>query len=200
MEVIVVSATVQEFEGLRYWRCGKYFQRYGARLHRVVWTRANGRDVPDGYDVHHDDEDRSNNQPGNLVLMAKAEHAAHHHAGHERGIPSAATDAARDWHASDAGREWHRRHYAGVADKLHQRVSMRCAQCGGTFDGVVNGLTRFCSNGCKTKHRKASGVDDEQRACMVCGSSFVANRYAAKSTCSRRCSAALCSRTKLGQR
>ena len=198
MEVNIVSATIQEFEGLRYWRCGKYFQRYGVRLHRAVWERANGRAVPVGYDVHHDDEDRSNNQPANLKLMVKAEHMAHHNTGHGRGTPAAATEAARQWHSSDAGRDWHKQHYAEHADKLHQRVAMVCAHCGVGFDGMLNGLTKFCSNNCKTKHRKASGVDDEQRTCLVCGSGFVANRYAAKATCSRRCSAALCSRTKLG--
>src|SRR3990167_782467 len=35
--VHIISKTKQEFLGSRYWLEGRYFARYGKRLHRVVW-------------------------------------------------------------------------------------------------------------------------------------------------------------------
>ena len=42
MEVHVVSATAQRFNGQTYYLCGDYFQRKGRRLHRAVWEYHNG--------------------------------------------------------------------------------------------------------------------------------------------------------------
>lgn len=45
--------------------------------HRHVWEQANGP-IPDGYEVHHKDHDRFNNELSNLELMTAAAHRAHH--------------------------------------------------------------------------------------------------------------------------
>jgi len=42
-------------------------------LSRLVWTIANGRQIPDGYDVNHIDEDKTNNHPSNLNIMTRKE-------------------------------------------------------------------------------------------------------------------------------
>ena len=57
MDVQVISSTVQRFNGVSYYLCGKYFQRRGVRLHRMVWEYHNGK-IPQGYHVHHVDDDR----------------------------------------------------------------------------------------------------------------------------------------------
>ena len=76
--VKIISETVQEFEGERFYLCAFYFQRKGKRLHRAVWEKANGRKVPKGHHVHHKDEDRSNNAPDNLEAILGAEHISQH--------------------------------------------------------------------------------------------------------------------------
>ena len=48
-------------------------QLTGIQLSRLVWTVANGRQIPDGYEVNHIDEDKSNNHPSNLNLMTRKE-------------------------------------------------------------------------------------------------------------------------------
>lgn len=45
--------------------------------HRYVWFEHHGA-VPDGFEVHHKDEDRSHNDISNLELLTEAEHLAHH--------------------------------------------------------------------------------------------------------------------------
>jgi len=44
-------------------------------LHRVVWESVNGK-IPKNYDVHHIDNDRTNNHIDNLELISKSEHAS----------------------------------------------------------------------------------------------------------------------------
>lgn len=46
-------------------------------LHRRVWQEANGT-IPPGYDIHHRDHNKLNNDLGNLQLLTKAEHASLH--------------------------------------------------------------------------------------------------------------------------
>ena len=46
--------------------------------HIVVWERANGKYVPDGYCVHHINGDKGDNRIENLCLMTISEHTAFH--------------------------------------------------------------------------------------------------------------------------
>lgn len=43
-------------------------------MHRYVWRFYNG-DIPDGFDIHHKNHDRSDNQIENLECLSKSEHA-----------------------------------------------------------------------------------------------------------------------------
>lgn len=196
MRPTVISDTIQEFLGLRYYLCGNYFQREGVRLHRVVWSRTHGREVPDGFHVHHDDEDRSNNDPDNLVLLPGPEHTSLHQTGHQRGVPAVAIEAAKAWHGSEQGLAWHREHYASTADQLQRDASFICEQCAAPFVAKARGSNRFCCNGCKSEWRRRSGLDDVDRVCAECSASFRINRYRKTVTCSRTCAAALSVRSR----
>lgn len=54
---------------------GKY---RGKRLHRLVYEDYYNIKIPDDYDIHHIDEDKSNNSIDNLVLMTHEEHTILH--------------------------------------------------------------------------------------------------------------------------
>lgn len=43
-------------------------------LHRHVWRLHNGKEIPEGYIVHHKDENKYNNHPSNLELRREDEH------------------------------------------------------------------------------------------------------------------------------
>src|ERR1035437_906524 len=109
MQPIVISRTIQEFDGIRYYLCGRYFQRKGVRLHIKVWEYHNGP-VPDGRHVHHADDDRSNNDAGNLECLTVLEHLGDRHGAESgaRGLPSIAKagQAARAWHGTEEGKLW----------------------------------------------------------------------------------------------
>ena len=191
LRIIVISETVQEFRGERFYKCGKYFQRDGKRLHVTVWEAANGR-RPQGFHIHHIDHDRSNNQLSNLEAVPRAEHGRHHMEGRaeqSRELCNRIRPLAAAWHGSEAGKAWHRVHYDEVRDKLHARTQKTCIHCGKGFEGLAN--NRFCSNNCKSAWRRAEGLDNVTRQCESCGSDFTVNKYWPNKTCSRSCGTTL---------
>jgi hypothetical protein len=194
---IVISETVQEFQGQRFYRCGPYFQRKGRRLHRLVWESANGP-IPKGYEIHHMDHDKANNSLGNLELLPAKVHESIHgkmQADRLRQIRHLGDHAARAWHASEEGREWHKQNFEkNCRDVLSERVDLECKHCGIAFKGKHN--SAFCSNNCKSASRRASGVDLVQRVCEFCGVQFSVNKYFKNRTCGRSCGKLLSSREK----
>ena len=188
----------QWFNGLKFTRDDKSgYYRNGTvmeRLHRYVWCFYNGP-IPKGYEVHHIDLDKSNNDISNLALLTRSEHHRIHAAAitdeqleqMRKNLAENARPKASEWHRSEEGREWHRDHYEQMKASLHRKKTMTCENCEKEFVACDNGHTRFCSNACKSAWRRKSGVDDVERVCQVCGKTFKINKYSKKKTCSRSC-------------
>lgn len=194
MKVNRISQTIQEFDGVRYYLCGNYFQRKGSRLHIQVWKHYNDEPIPKGFHIHHKDGDRSNNDIANLELVPGALHLSLHQSTPERkayGRQHAETirALAAKWHGSPQGREWHSK----TAKKMWAEAVEKeyiCTMCGKRFSSIQNygsEVNRFCCNGCKTKYRNVSGVDNVERMCTYCGNTFTANKYSKTKCCSRKC-------------
>lgn len=166
-------------------------------LHREVYKAHHGT-IPDGWHVHHIDGDTANNDPENLAALPADEHHAHHD--HDREPPAPpgpeALAKAAEWHRSPEGRAWHREHGRRMWAKRKARTAT-CEWCGSTFEDISR-RAKFCANKCKTAARVASGVDDEDRECAVCGDTFRVNRYRKTKTCSSSCAGALAGRTRAG--
>lgn len=190
MKVIVLSPTQQEFDGIVYYRCGFYFQRKGARLHKAVWEHHHGP-VPDGCHIHHKDANRTNNDIDNLVLMPARKHLSMHSSARPEYLAKhikMMQDKAKEWHASEDGRAWHIAH--GRRCMMNRELSTYvCTQCGKQYKTIAlhpAGSNTFCSNKCRALHRRKSGVDDVDRACEKCGEVFRANQYSKARFC-REC-------------
>ena len=164
------------------------------RLHRYVWTYYNGL-IPKGYHIHHIDADKGNNDISNLVMMLGQDHIKEHaqNLTEEQkqklrdNMNRMARPAACIWHKSKEGLKWHKRHYEEMKDRLHRKDTFKCLECGEEFIATANGQTKFCSNACKSKYRRKSGVDNEKRICECCGREFEANKYTGGKTCSKDC-------------
>lgn len=173
-------------------------KRAGRRLHRVVWEYHNHK-IPKGYDIHHIDGDKGNNDISNLKLMSSKEH----HDLHARNLTDEerewrrnnliknARPKAIEWHKTEAGKEWHKKRYEETKELLHEKQSFICEMCGKEFIAVRNGNNRFCSNSCKSKWRRESGLDNVKRICVVCGKEFEVNKYKKTKCCSRSCGVTL---------
>ena len=161
----VVTATRQDWNGVRWYRCGFYFSRErkgGGRvyLHREVWKASHGS-IPDGYHVHHENEDRSDNRLANLHALPGTEHLSNHMTPERRDaarehMRENVMPKARAWHSTEAGRLWHAQHGADVWQKQPYRTLV-CEICGKDFQTRVSAKRqRFtCSNNCKmTRYRR----------------------------------------------
>lgn len=162
-------------------------------LHHAIYTHHYGA-VPPGYQVHHKDHNSLNNSPENLEALSPQEHAERHHEeqvarGHANGHNlDKARESAKVWHSSPEGLEWHKQHGEAVALNM-PIVAADCSVCGSTYHVKLNMKTksRFCSGKCKAKHRRDSGVDNEQRKCLGCKHPFIVNKYSKQKFCTRTC-------------
>lgn len=172
-----------------------YFKRSsggkGYLLHRDVWKHENGP-IPDGHEIHHRDEDPGNNSPSNLVCLTPAEHKAQHpfdadRLERQRQHLERIRPLTKAWHSSEEGTKKHRE-IGALAYKNFVPIPKPCDQCGNVFSpGSTGNRDRFCSNACKSAHRRDKGFDDVERRCLWCGETFTANKYRKTKTCSRSC-------------
>ena len=156
------------------------------RLHRYVWEHEVGT-IPKGYQVHHIDGNKANNDISNLSLITNKGHQRLHGQEQARKEKSRqnikkAAEKAPAWHRSDEGRKWHSEHMQGFKQPLVDKV---CEQCGAVYQGIKR--QRFCSNKCKSAYRRRSGADNVTLVCGYCGRKYKANKYDDTKYCSQKC-------------
>lgn len=178
------------YDGLRFCRDDKtgYYlnSTIRKRLHRYVWEREVGA-IPAGYQVHHIDGNKANNDIENLAIMTSTGHQRLHGQEQARKEKSRenikkAVKYAPAWHQSEEGRKWHSLHSKGHKLPRENKV---CDYCGLTYKGISS--QRFCSNKCKSAYRRKMRVDDVEAICIVCGKTFMTNKYSGTKLCSLEC-------------
>lgn len=170
----------------------------GSRLHRDVWEYYNC-EIPKGYEVHHKDHNKMNNDIGNLQLLPKGEHSKLH--GKElseeerewrrQNLILNARPAASEWHKSDEGRKWHSE-LAKEAWEKKEPITYICDNCGNEFESLHiygENQNKFCSNACKSAYRRKIGADNIERVCEYCGKKFISGKYQKRRFCSKSCAA-----------
>jgi hypothetical protein len=154
------------------------------RLHIYIWEKHNGK-VPKGYCVHHKDHNKLNNDISNLEIIERSEHQSYHGKLRDKAELIEAMNKARIyasiWHGSEEGVEWHKHHYEQMKHKFHKRFEKVCIYCGDSFDG--DHKSKFCSNKCKSAHRRKIGVDNITTSCIKCGELRTLNKYDKSKSC-----------------
>ena len=121
-----------------------------SRLHRAVWFCQFG-EIAEGFDVHHKDENKSNNNIENLVLVEHGKHSVTHIEG-------------------SLGKTWHNK-------PTQQYV---CTLCGEMFQSnhfYGERQNRFCSQYCANKQwsldNRSKKNTEETKICPHCKKEFV---------------------------
>lgn len=157
-------------------------------LHRYVWE-CNYGEIPKGFEIHHIDGDKRNNDIKNLIMIPKKEHRSLHGktvSERKKQHLDNIRDLTKDWHSSEEGRKWHKEHYEKMKTKLHVPHDFICEICGKAFTTTKTNA-RFCSNKCRATWRRKSGIDNVTRVCPICGKNFVINKYSKTVSCSLEC-------------
>ena len=159
------------------------------RLHRYIWEKFNGK-IPKGYDIHHIDKNKDNNNIENLQMLTIHEHQMIHSVRTEEQKEKSRLwlnkirPLANEWHKSEEGKKWHsEQEKKNIANMELKKYN--CLYCGKEFYKKPLGINKFCSNCCKSAYRRKLGLDNVDRICIVCGNSFKVNKYARKFKCDK---------------
>lgn len=161
---------------------GTILSQGGTSLHRQMWLDA-GREIPDGWHVHHTDNDHDHNALDNFECLPPGEHWRLHIRERMGEIQA----KLAEWRATDGGKQTLRDN----ARKMHARTprrSLTCACCGRAFK-TRHPSKIYCSPKCSLE------VHARQiwKNCEICGAEFWTKRHKTKEvrTCSYRCGWAL---------
>lgn len=179
------------------------------RLHRYVWICENG-DIPEGFDVHHKDEDKDNNDISNFELIPGRKHQKYHinkvmlteYQKRKKRFMETAHRAACEWHGTKEGREWHKKHWVNSMGKhINEKVKKICVVCGKEYETQLahQENSAYCSKKCKAKYRRDNKLDHIEKVCVVCGNTFMDSKYENKKTCSKDCKVKLLLYTRDGK-
>lgn len=180
-EIIEVDECHVKFDG-RVFRKDTRTGYYEANcsLHREIWRFFHG-EIPKGYEVHHRDLNRSNNDITNFDLLTKAEHKKIHVA------------TLKTFKCQVCGRKFKAGSVSRYCSKECRKEGVRrkylkkytCEYCGREFEATRHYPYRFCSKVCAgLANRK---ITRETITCAVCGKKFTAKACAHRKYCSLKC-------------
>jgi ferredoxin len=173
-----------------------YFQSHASwnetplYLHREIWKSAHGP-IPEGYEIHHVDENPLNNTLENLECLTAREHRRRHRQAyrsqrqleHLRKIRPAALVGLAKWKASAEGIAALREQGRKVME-ARPLLDFRCQHCGIPFRSK-QARSMFCSPTCQQKAHPTP--PKHQHVCRECRESFFSARRV-RDFCGRRCS------------
>jgi hypothetical protein len=176
-------------------------------LHVEVYKAEVGP-IPDGWHVHHKDEDPLNNNPGNLEALPAGEHSALHVAidggwgAFDPDHMDRMRELAKAWHRSPEGRAWHSEHGRRSWDGREAVDVGSCAGCGDPVTSKIGpreGARRWCNRACWVRTAEREKRYWHDAVCPNCGVAFKQRPGQAKpETCSRGCGQALRRRRESG--
>ena len=141
-------------------------------LHQHVYELTNG-EIPEGYEVHHIDEDKNNNSAGNLKLLTNEEHRAEHlEQDKTNGIALAAYVADNFDEVQALAKKGKSGEYIGKRKRRKlPKAPLKCACCSTEFIPSAKSRkdAKFCSNHCRDTWHKEHA---KERECKECGAVF----------------------------
>lgn len=163
-------------------------------LHREKYKQEFGltEEQMTDYEVHHIDGNKDNNDIRNLRLLTRSEHNEIHCIRNKDSHRHVCKKCGRTYCSTVSTS-------TEVCDRCEPKfatggssaiiITKICEFCGAEYEtkGVNKNRSRFCSNKCKSKWRRASGVDNVEKTCKWCGEKFITNKYSGAVYCSNKC-------------
>lgn len=166
------------------------------RAHVWVWIYYHGK-PPKGFHIHHKDGNKSNNSIENLNILTISDHVNHHISHDElrrkksKEICDRVRPLAKAWHSSPEGKAWHKLHAIKGNFGNWNPLDYTCQECKKEYKSKKRSKARFCSNACKSKYRRNSGIDNIECQCMTCSKKFTKNKYSKAINCSKKCASTM---------
>ena len=164
-------------------------------MHRRIWIASKGA-IPNGYDVHHRNEDWQDNSLDNLCIMPKSDHMRmhtidrlkepHYYATRKKQLATA-REKSKEWHASADGMRWHRDHAKRTLGRIPKK-KIKCVHCGHEWMTTYHNA-RFCSRSCSATYHVMHVMEKTERKCEECGVLFMVPKVRKTRFCSPQCSA-----------
>lgn len=194
LKIEQIDETHQKFNGIVYGKSknkgGHYFKII--LLHRAIWTYYYG-EIPAGYDVHHIDGDKDNNDISNLTIMTKSDHLRLH--AHLRKNPSVIPRVKKTFKCIVCGKEYERidngrnlycsKRCADQHNREQLSETRKCLFCGKEFNAYKYSDDRFCSRQCWFNYRSEQGRI--VKVCPICGKAFSSRKSRNLTYCSHEC-------------
>ena len=185
-KVEIVDDKHQKFDGVTY---KQNKNGHFGRIHRAVYHYYFG-DIPEGYEIHHIDENKANNDISNLVMLTKLEHRQLH-------IPKGQSfykqkkificeNCGKEYEAFDVGnnRFCSAECMYKVAYRERKTIIKTCPRCGKQFY-TKKEKQIYCSRSCGGKNpKKCRRI---KKICPICGKEFETRLSVNRPTCSREC-------------
>jgi HNH endonuclease. len=158
-------------------------------LHQYVYEQVNGS-IPEGYEVHHKDHNKENNDISNLELLSPAEHQAEHtEQSKANGYKLADYVAANFDEVQALAKKGKSGEYIGKNKRRkipNQPIKCVCCATEFTPSNKARKDTKFCSNSCRDEWHGAHAKECE---CKECGAVFKPSSRSAR-YCSDDCRSA----------
>ena len=168
----------------------------GVPIHRAVWAYYNG-EIPDGYQIHHIDENPANNGISNLQCLTVSEHRRIHNqvapvrtftcqfCGKIFEVRSSAIHSTNYSvkFCSDICRQRHK-----FIEKTGSAFEDRtCVICGKIFKAEKRTSTQTCCRKCTARVRFSRPQPKITATCEICGETFETNKSNPSRFCSDKC-------------
>lgn len=189
-----IDEKLQKFNGRIYRKnAGGHYTTY-ISIHQVVWRYYHG-DIPEGYEIHHDNENKADNSIVNLKCLTKAEHRSIHKADRLTD-----TNVTKTFVCAICGKEFNgsvgsKNLYCEACAESHPNELLKekkCPHCGKLFF-AKHYNQKYCSRQCGFNARSQRAIITRQ--CPVCGKEFSQRESDHNQACSSECGHKLSSMT-----
>ena len=193
-KVEVIDEKTQKFNGFVYHiKKDGHFHGH-ISIQRAVYSYYFG-EIESGYNVHHIDNDKTNNDISNFLLLTNAEHQRIHftqNTGHFALEKFVCVNCGKDFVAyGGRNNRFCSDKCKGEYKRQNHQETRTCAYCGKEFSVEEWSTVKCCSNSCAQKLRHIDSWED--KVCPVCNKEFRARKKHHQVCCSSKCAHTLLS-------